>query len=103
MSRRVMTNKDSFLTKDDTTYLKAIAILFIVFHNFLHLLPPVYFNNEFTFRLGYVFIAIGNFSLEESINVFFSFFGYIGIYVFFFLSGNSCSTNYTYCFTRFNM
>ena len=79
--------KSVFLTQNDTLYLKAISITLIVFHNFLHLLPPVYDCNEFSFNALHLQTIFSSFSLSESINIFFSFFGYIGIYAFFFLSG----------------
>ena len=75
------------LSKNDSTYIKGLAIILIAFHNFLHLLPPKYPCNEFYFYSRNIYIILANLSLKESINILFSFVGYTGIYIFFFLSG----------------
>ena len=75
------------LSRADTCYIKGIAILCIALHNFLHLLPPMYPCNEFEFSLQNIITVAEDFSAGKSINILFSFLGYIGIYVFFFLSG----------------
>ena len=46
MSKSVKTMK---LTKSDTAFLKGIAILMIVLHNFCHHLPLSVTENEYTF------------------------------------------------------
>lgn len=74
------------LDKKDTTILKAIAILAIVFHNFFHVVTKVH-ENEFDFDPSrfHVFLqAVAHPSL--AIQSFFSFYGHFGVQVFIFLS-----------------
>lgn len=77
------------LTKRDTNVLKAICILVIVLHNFLHVFPNWAIENEFAFdrakfeayRNGFTNDLFHNFGL------FFSYFGHYGVQLFVFLSG----------------
>ncbi|MBN2695246.1 acyltransferase [bacterium] len=77
------------LSKQDTTYLKGIAIILIMFHNYLHLLPSTPGENEFYFSQYRFFIVIRNI-LNEPLDIFgqlFSYFGHYGVQIFIFLSG----------------
>lgn len=77
------------LKKSDTTALKALAILFIVAHNYFHFLPPVTGENEMTFSPEHIqnvlmFILANPFDAFHPIV---SFFGHYGVHIFIFLSG----------------
>ena len=84
-------NNQPLFTKYNTLILKGIAILFIAFHNFLFLLYPIYGCNEFDFRYERIMFVLNSLNFSNSLSMFFYFLGYIGIYVFFFLSGYGLS------------
>lgn len=74
------------LDKRDTTILKALAILAIVFHNFFHIAIKVH-ENEFDFRperFGAFMEAVVHPSL--TIQALFAFYGHYGVQIFIFLS-----------------
>src|SRR5579885_1478946 len=74
------------LDKRDTTILKALAILAIVFHNFFHVAIKVH-ENEFDFRperFGAFMQAVVHPSL--TIQALFAFYGHYGVQIFIFLS-----------------
>jgi peptidoglycan/LPS O-acetylase OafA/YrhL len=74
------------LDKKDTTILKALAILAIVFHNFFHIVVKVH-ENEFDFnpnRFGVFLHAVVHPSL--TIQALFAFYGHFGVQIFIFLS-----------------
>ena len=74
------------LDKKDTTILKALAILAIVFHNFFHIAAGVH-ENEFDFnpaRFGVFLQAVVHPSL--AIQALFAFYGHFGVQIFIFLS-----------------
>ena len=77
------------LTKDDTNYLKAIAIIVIVLHNYLHFIPPHFGENEMYFSAKVIWGVIqkvGNdFTLLPKLIL--SSFGHFGVQTFIFLSG----------------
>jgi peptidoglycan/LPS O-acetylase OafA/YrhL len=75
------------LDKKDTTILKALAILAIVFHNFFHIAVKVH-ENEFDFnpdRFGVFLQTVVRPTL--SIQALFSFYGHFGVQIFIFLTG----------------
>ena len=76
------------LDKKDTTILKGLAILAILFHNFFHVIPEVHVQeNEFDFdptRFPGFLQAVVHPSL--TIQALFSFFGHYGVQIFIFLS-----------------
>lgn len=82
------TIKISTLTKEDTRFFKAIAIIFIVLHNYYRWVEPITGENEFYFNLNYIITSItilsGN--LFQFVNVFFNFLGHFGVQVFIFIS-----------------
>lgn len=82
-----MTDKFIYLTKDQSLFLKGIAIFCILAHNFFHLFPPITFQNEMMFYDEYFYLFLQEFSWNNIINCFFSFFGFYGVYIFIFLSG----------------
>src|SRR3569833_441149 len=74
------------LDRKDTTILKALAILAIVFHNFFHVVVKVH-ENEFDFnpaRFGVFLNAVVHPSL--AIQALFAFYGHFGVQIFIFLS-----------------
>ena len=74
------------LDKKDTTILKALAILAIVFHNFFHIAVKVH-ENEFDFspdRFGVFLQTVAHPSL--AIQALFAFYGHYGVQIFIFLS-----------------
>lgn len=74
------------LDQKDTTILKALAILAIVFHNFFHVAIKVH-ENEFDFRperFGAFMQAVVHPSL--TIQALFAFYGHYGVQIFMFLS-----------------
>ena len=84
------------LSKSDTIVFKGVAIVMIVFHNFLHLFPAP-LQMEFHFTDG-LFLKLGEFVMarpEESVRAIFSFFGHFGVQVFFFLSAYGFTKKYT--------
>ena len=74
------------LDVEDTTILKALAIIAIVLHNFFHLFGPTH-QNEFTFNPAR-FPLLLHTLLQPSlaIQAFFAFFGHFGVQIFIFLS-----------------
>ncbi len=78
----------SSITKTETTILKALSILMIMFHNLYRWIDPKTWENEFDFNRNLVFNAfkfIYNEPLETA-NVLFSFLGHFGVQVFIILS-----------------
>src|SRR4051812_43734901 len=74
------------LDKKDTTILKALAIMAIVFHNFFHVAVKVH-ENEFDFdpaRFSVFLQTVRHPSL--SIQALFAFYGHYGVQIFIFLS-----------------
>ena len=77
------------LNKADTAALKALAILFIVAHNYFHFLPPVTGENEMTFSPEHIQNVL-MFIWANPLDAFHpivSFFGHYGVHIFIFLSG----------------
>jgi len=70
----------------DSTLLKGLAIVAIALHNFFHVVSPAH-QNEFVFHPGAYRVFLQEASLpSHSIQACFSFFGFLGIQVFIFLS-----------------
>lgn len=77
------------LSRNDTAFLKGIAILMIVIHNFCHWLPMAVPENEYTFdatRIWQYWEYLQNGRPHLVLN-FFSHFGHYGVALFLFLSG----------------
>ncbi len=85
------------LSKDDTTFYKGLAILMIVFHNFLHWTQPKPGENEMSFSVNRVqeFIDISLTSPEYIGQILFSFWGHFGVQVFLFLSAYGITISYS--------
>lgn len=77
------------LTKDDTNYLKAIAIILIVLHNYLHFIPPHFGENEMYFSAKVIWGVIQKVSNDFTLlpKLILSSFGHFGVQTFIFLSG----------------
>lgn len=77
------------LTRNDTAYLKGIAILLIMLHNFCHFLPQSVTENEYTFgteRFELLCSYFAHGGPHVILNTF-SHFGHYGVPLFLFLSG----------------
>ena len=83
-----------YLTKEQSLFLKGIAIFCILSHNFFHLFSPITFENEMLFNAEYFAQFLQDFSWKNSLNCFFSFFGFYGVYVFIILSGYGLCKKY---------
>lgn len=77
------------ISKDETTLIKGVGILLIVFHNLFHKFTPHIGENEFTFSTE----AVSRLFLEtiksplEIVNNLFSYFGHYGVQIFILISG----------------
>lgn len=79
------------LTKSDNHLLKGIAILSIMLHNLLHLLPRAVAENEFEFSARNIYRVVYEFHHSHDvwsiISALISHFGHYGVSIFLFLSG----------------
>lgn len=73
------------VSRTESNALKGIAIICIVLHNVLHILLPVT-ENEFDFSSEKVSLFLSDFS-SKPISDLFSFYGWVGVSVFIFVSG----------------
>src|SRR3972149_3135332 len=84
------------ISKEDTIFMKGIAILLIVLHNYYRWINPPTGENEFYFSSDYInkscFIIKS--APIEFIKVFFNFFGHYGVQVFIFLSAYGLTLSY---------
>ena len=78
----------------DTTVLKGLAISAIVLHNFFHAVSPAR-ENEFTFHPGGLTVFLHTVSHPSlAVQAVFSFFGYLGVPIFIFLSAYGLSKSH---------
>lgn len=91
-----MQKNNIYISPKQTLYLKGIAILCILLHNFFHLIVPLKCQNEMSLDENCVVKFISKFSISESINIFFSFFGFYGVYIFIFLSGYGLTKSFVF-------
>lgn len=79
----------------DSSVLKAIAILAIVFHNYFHLLPGAATENEFAFdpRHFKYFLTVVQ-EPNQTIQALFAYFGHFGVQLFIFLSAYGLAAKY---------
>ena len=79
------------LTKSDNHLLKGIAILSIMLHNLLHLLPRAVAENEFEFSVRNIHRVVYEFHHSHDVwsivSALISHFGHYGVSIFLFLSG----------------
>ena len=83
-------------SKQQTTILKGLGILLIVFHNFFHNLTPVIGENEFSFsaNIFWNYYHVLQASPEHVLRVLFSYFGHYGVQVFIFFSSYGLTRKY---------
>ena len=85
------------ISKDDTKLYKGFAILAIMLHNFLHLLPPETSENEMDFLASRVtsFINIITTTPEYVPQALASFLGHYAVQIFIFLSAYGLTVSYS--------
>lgn len=77
------------LTIKDTAVFKAIGILLIVFHNYLHWVAPSTGENEMDFAVQRIYNLYYGLCATplEAVNLLLSYFGHYGVQIFIFISG----------------
>lgn len=80
------------LSRKDTLILKGFAIICIVLHNVLHLLTS-FKENEFSFHAENIKLFLKDFSVFPVVDML-SFFGWLGVSVFVFISGYGLQASY---------
>lgn len=80
------------ITNIESTAIKGLCIILIVMHNVLHLLTAAC-ENEFFFKLENVTFFLGNF-WDSPFSLLFSFYGWLGVSFFIFISGYGLSVKY---------
>lgn len=90
------TQKESLLGRTECTALRGAAILSIIIHNYVHLLPEAYSENEYYYSAEYAgrFLDMLGDGGWLNIQAFLSFFGHYGVAVFLFLSGLGLGIKY---------
>lgn len=89
--------KISGFTYNQTTIMKAVAILSIMLHNLLHKITPlVDCENEFVFNSSFVHSFFSSLADKpgEFLNIFFSYFGHYGVQIFILLSGYGLAVSF---------
>lgn len=86
----------SKIDQKDTDYLRGIAILVIMLHNFFHILQNAPGENEFSFSNQNVSNLLHNLAStpQDFVKQLFSFFGHYAVQLFVFLSGYGLSIKY---------
>lgn len=84
----------SWLSKEECSALRTIAILSIVVHNFAHKLPDSAVENEFAFNIDHTNYFLRNVLSSDFIIHIFSFWGHLGVPIFVFLSAYGLSMKY---------
>jgi peptidoglycan/LPS O-acetylase OafA/YrhL len=83
------------LTRDDTALYKGIGILLIVLHNFLHNVPPLIGENEFTYDAEVTARFAAAMTMpEEWGRALFTYLGHYGVQLFIFLSAYGLARRY---------
>lgn len=80
------------ITKKESMSLKGLCIILIVMHNVLHILTAAR-ENEFTFKSDNVISFFENFG-DSPFSCLFSFYGWLGVSFFIFISGYGLSIKY---------
>lgn len=84
----------TWLSKEECSALRTIAILSIVVHNFAHKLPCAAVENEFAFNIDNSFYFCNNVLSSDFLIHIFSFWGHLGVPIFVFLSAYGLSLKY---------
>ncbi|NDW18096.1 acyltransferase [Dysgonomonas sp. 216] len=83
------------ITKQQTSVIKGMAILLIVFHNTIYQTTDIGFNEmNFDSERFVYFLKIAFHNPQMTLNAFFSFFGHFGIQIFIFISGYGLTKKY---------
>lgn len=84
------------ITKENTNFIKGVAILLILFHNYFRWVFPVTGENEFEFNDVFFYKSISFFLANplEFFNVFFNFLGHYGVQLFIFISAYGLTISY---------
>ncbi|NWK54838.1 acyltransferase [Verrucomicrobiaceae bacterium N1E253] len=84
------------ISKKEGTLIRALAILAIVFHNYLHLVESLPGENEFNYRAEKAQALIHGLrdTPWDCFRILASYFGHYGVQIFFFLSGYGLSIQY---------
>lgn len=84
------------ISRNEGTLLRALAILAIVFHNYLHWISDLPGENEFNYRPERVqaFLDALCSTPADAVRLFATYLGHYGVQVFFFLSGYGLSIKY---------
>ena len=85
---------NSWLSKEECSALRTIAILAIVVHNFAHKLPGSAVENEFAFNIDNSQYFWNNIFSSDFFIHLFSFWGHLGVPIFVFLSAYGLSLKY---------
>lgn len=83
------------MTKFECSVLRGLAILCIVFHNFMHWLPGAVHENEFSFDINNTYSFCEKVFNDDFFVQMFSFWGHLGVPVFVFLSGYGLALKYS--------
>jgi peptidoglycan/LPS O-acetylase OafA/YrhL len=82
------------ISKKNTSLLKGVGILLVVFHNFFHWVKPSCGENEFSFAKQNFDNFISNINFINALSYLFSYFGHYGVQIFIFLSGYGLTVRY---------
>ncbi|NDW18097.1 acyltransferase [Dysgonomonas sp. 216] len=83
------------ITKQQTSVIKGIAILFVVFHNTIYPTTDIEFNEmNFGSERFIYFLKVIFYNPEMIFNAFFTFFGHFGVQIFIFISGYGLTKKY---------
>lgn len=83
-----------WLSREECSALRAIAILSIVIHNYAHKLPGAAVENEFAFNIDNTKFFLDNVLSSDFFIHIFSFWGHLGVPIFVFLSAYGLSMKY---------
>lgn len=81
------------LTLKEGNFIKGVAIILIVCHNFFHWTKPFVGENEFYFNASYFnnYLSFFQYSISYFFRLSFAYFGHYGVQIFIFLSGYGLS------------
>lgn len=84
------------MSRQDTFYIKAFAMLLILFHNYSHIIQPWAGENEFEFSSQYAssFLMLLKSNPLDIVRLVFAFFGHYGVQLFIFISGYGLFLSY---------
>lgn len=89
--------KNTIMTKFECSILRGLAILCIILHNYSHSLPGIAKENEFAFSASHNEYFCQTIIGKDFILNLFSYWGYLGVPIFVFLSGYGLTQKYDKC------